>query len=185
MPDRTAWLVKPGLATTTRTQSWPLTYGFINFVSALRADAVRFNPAYHLVAFFDELPRLLTHFPDYNELWTVDALCAKSRILPLGLDLARFDAYRPAEATAEHPLVLWDHRWEYDKAPETFFHAVYAMAEESLDFGLLLLGHSFRNHPDEFLQAHERLRDRVVHLPCSELTSQTGRDLGQHCRLLL
>ncbi|HSR31236.1 MAG TPA: DUF3524 domain-containing protein, partial [Anaerolineae bacterium] len=51
-----------------------LHYGFINFVSALRADAVLFNSAYHLEAFFEELPRLLKHFPDYNELWAVDAL---------------------------------------------------------------------------------------------------------------
>jgi hypothetical protein len=77
-----------------------LHYGFLNFVSALRADALFFNSAYHLEAFFDELPRLLKHFPDYNELWAVDALRGKARVLTLGLDLARLDAHRPAE-TAE------------------------------------------------------------------------------------
>ena len=55
-----------------------LHYGFINFVSALRADAVFFNSNYHQAAFFDELPRLLKHFPEYNELWTLEALQAKS-----------------------------------------------------------------------------------------------------------
>ncbi len=140
-----------------------LHYGFINFVSALRADGVFFNSAYHQDAFFDELPRMLKHFPDYNELWAVDALRAKSRVLPLGLDLARFDAHRPASPTAGRPLILWNHRWEYDKDPETFFRAIYALVEEGLDFGLLLLGQSFRNQPDEFLEARQQLAGRVVH----------------------
>ena len=76
-----------------------LHYGFINFVSALQADALFFNSAYHLAAFFDELPRMLKHFPDYTELWAVDALRAKAQVLPLGLDLARFDALQPKEPT--------------------------------------------------------------------------------------
>jgi glycosyltransferase involved in cell wall biosynthesis len=140
-----------------------LHYGFINFVSALRADAVFFNSDYHMAAFFDELPRLLKHFPDYNELWTLEVLQAKSQVLPLGLDLARFDAHRPTAAQEKRPLILWNHRWEYDKDPHTFFRAVYALAERGVDFGLLLLGQSFRNQPSEFLEARERLHDRIVY----------------------
>jgi glycosyltransferase involved in cell wall biosynthesis len=150
-----------------------LHYGFINFASALRADAVFFNSAYHLDAFFEELPRLLKHFPDYTELWAVDALHAKSQVLPLGLDLSRFDrdALVGVEAkgqnTAPRPLILWNHRWEYDKDPETFFRAIYTLAEEAgddgPDFGLIILGESFRNEPDEFLIARERLPQHLVH----------------------
>lgn len=154
-----------------------LHYGFINFVSALRADAVFFNSAYHLDAWFDELPRLLKHFPDYNELWAVDALREKSRVLPLGLDLGHLDAHRPEEETAGRPLLLWNHRWEYDKDPETFFRAVYTLAGEGLDFGLILLGESFRNQPDEFLEARQRLGDRIVHFGYAE-------DVATYARLL-
>ncbi|MFN2164819.1 MAG: DUF3524 domain-containing protein [Anaerolineae bacterium] len=91
-----------------------LHYGFINMVSALRADAVFFNSGYHLEAFFDELPRLLKHFPDYNELWLVDSLRARSRVLPLGLDLQQLAAHRPDPPRTGQPLLLWNHRWEYD-----------------------------------------------------------------------
>ncbi len=111
-----------------------LHYGFIHLASGLRAEALLFNSAYHLDAFFDELPRLLKHFPDYTELWAVDALRAKAQVLPLGLDLARFDAHRPAAPRTGRPLLLWNHRWEYDKDPETFFRAVYALAGEGLGF---------------------------------------------------
>jgi glycosyltransferase involved in cell wall biosynthesis len=156
-----------------------LHYGFINAVSALRADALFFNSAYHGEAFFDELPRLLKHFPDYNELWVVDALRAKTQILPLGLDLARFDACRPERPKQGRPVLLWNHRWEYDKDPEAFFRAVYALADEGLDFGIMLLGESFRNQPEEFLEARQRLAGRIVHFGYAEDAADYGRLLGQ------
>src|SRR5690554_4698442 len=46
-------------------------YAFINYSSALAADAVFFNSAFHRDAFLRELPRLLKHFPDHNLLHTV------------------------------------------------------------------------------------------------------------------
>ncbi len=156
-----------------------LHYGLINLVSALRADAVFFNSAYHLEAFFDELPRLLKHFPDYNELWTVEALRSKSRVLPVGLDLARFDAHRPEQRPSGRPVILWNHRWEYDKDPQTFFRALYALTEEGLDFGVILLGESFRNQPEEFLEARQRLSDRMVHFGYAEDDALYSRLLWQ------
>jgi glycosyltransferase involved in cell wall biosynthesis len=156
-----------------------LQYGFINLVSALRADALFFNSAYHLDALFDELPRLLKHFPDYTELWAVDALRAKAQVLPLGLDLTRFDTCRPNQPTTGRAQVLWNHRWEYDKDPETFFRAIYALVDEGWDFGLVILGESFRNQPAEFLKARERLPDRMVHFGYAEDAATYGRLLWQ------
>jgi glycosyltransferase involved in cell wall biosynthesis len=156
-----------------------LHYGFINFVSALRADAVFFNSAYHLEEFFDELPRLLKHFPDFTELWTVEDLRIKSEVLPLGLELAAFDRHRPDGRASERPLILWNHRWEYDKDPETFFRAVYALADEGLDFGLVILGESFRNQPAEFLEARGRLPDRIVQFGYAEDPAAYARLLWQ------
>lgn len=140
-----------------------LHYGFINAASALRADALFFNSSYHRDEFFAELPRLLKHFPDYNEIWVIEALRAKARVLPLGLDLARLDAGRPAEPRTGRATILWNHRWEYDKDPPAFFRALYALADEGLDFGLVLLGESFRNGPSEFLDARRILGDRILH----------------------
>jgi glycosyltransferase involved in cell wall biosynthesis len=156
-----------------------LHYGFINVTSGLRADALFFNSAYHLDAFYDELPRLLKHFPDYNELWTVERLSERSEVLPLGLDLARLDAHRPAQPRAGRPVLVWNHRWEYDKDPGTFFRAVYELAAEGLDFRLILLGESFRNQPVEFLEARERLPERIAHFGYAEDQAQYARLLWQ------
>lgn len=40
-------------------------YGFINYFSALAADAVFFNSKFHRDSFLEELQRFLKHFPDH------------------------------------------------------------------------------------------------------------------------
>jgi glycosyltransferase involved in cell wall biosynthesis len=142
-----------------------LHYGFINYVSALAAEVVYFNSQYHLNSFYKELPRLLKHFPDHNELNSMDALRAKSEVLALGLDLSRFDTCRPIPQPAldGQPLVLWNHRWEYDKNPAEFFQALYVLADRGMDFGVIILGERFRQEPTEFFEASQRLGDRVHH----------------------
>ena len=138
-----------------------LHYGFINYASALAADRIFFNSDFHRDAFLEELPRLLKHFPDFNELETINRIEARSEVLPLGLDLERFDAYRPAQRLSGPLRILWNHRWEYDKQPEVFFNALYALLRDDLDFEVIVIGESFRQRPEEFLEARERLAGRL------------------------
>ena len=75
-------------------------YAYINYASALVADAVFFNSNFHRDSFFNALPRLLKHFPDYNSLHTIPQIRERSGVLPVGLDLERYDPYRPKEPPA-------------------------------------------------------------------------------------
>jgi glycosyltransferase involved in cell wall biosynthesis len=140
-------------------------YGFINYASALAADALLFNSGYHQDSFLAALPQLLKHFPDYNELKTIDQIRAKSRVLSLGLDLRRFDQFRPSASNPpdlSRPLILWGHRWEYDKGPEEFFEALSILSERGLDFDLAVLGENFSQRPEVFLAAEKRLARHIV-----------------------
>jgi len=139
-----------------------LHYGFINYATMLCARQVWFNSQFHLESWFDELPRLLKHFPDYNELPSVAQLRARSAVLPLGLDLARLAALRPEERRSGPPLILWNHRWEYDKNPGEFLRALYVLAERGLEFQVAILGEVFVRVPAEFAQARARLGPRIV-----------------------
>jgi len=136
-------------------------YGFINYTSALAANVVLFNSRYHQESFLDALPTLLKHFPDYNELNTVEQIRAKSQVLPLGLDLQRFDEFRPT-ASSKKPLILWGHRWEYDKGPEEFFRALTILSERGLEFDLAVLGENFSQKPEVFLAAEKTLAKHIV-----------------------
>lgn len=141
-------------------------YGFINYTSALAAEAIFFNSPYHQESFLAELPNLLKHFPDYNELETVEQLRAKSQVLPLGLNLRRFDQFKPTDDQPKQtvPLLLWNHRWEYDKNPAEFFQALVALTEQDLAFELVILGKNFSQQPAEFVAARQQLADRLVHI---------------------
>ncbi|WP_136525188.1 tRNA-queuosine alpha-mannosyltransferase domain-containing protein [Geomonas ferrireducens] len=140
-----------------------LHYAFINYVSALAADAVLFNSRYHMDSFLGALPDFLRRFPDAVDLDSVGEIAAKSRVLPLGLDLGRFDAHRPADAVGKKvPLLLWNHRWEFDKAPEPFFDALCQLDDEGVPFEVAVLGESFGRVPEAFEKARRRLGGRVV-----------------------
>jgi glycosyltransferase involved in cell wall biosynthesis len=150
-----------------------LTYGAIQHLSSLAADRVCFNSDYHLRAWFDELPRLLKHFPDYTHLETVDTARAKSCVLPVGCDLGRYDGYGGRRGDAETrreeaPLILWNQRWEFDKDPATMLAALYALAEEGFPFRVALAGENFRVQPAEFTEARQRLGPRLVHFGYAE-----------------
>ncbi len=140
-----------------------LTYGMVQHLSLLAADVVRFNSAYHLQSWFDEVPRLLKHFPDYMHLESVATTRARSAVLPVGCDLRRLDRHRTPRDQSLPPLVLWNQRWEYDKDPETMLHALYTLAAEGLSFRVALAGENFRTQPLEFEWARERLGARLVH----------------------
>jgi glycosyltransferase involved in cell wall biosynthesis len=140
-----------------------LHYAFINYTSALAADAVLFNSAYHRESFLSALPGFLKRFPDEVEPGTIARIAEKSCVLPLGVDLRALDRHRPAASTRnEAPLILWNHRWEFDKCPEEFFQTLYLLAEQGLDFRLAVLGESFGRAPSVFGEARQRLSERVV-----------------------
>ena len=138
-------------------------YGFINYASALAADRVLFNSHYHRQAFLEALPGFLGVFPDHQETSSIETIADKSQVLPLGLDLQRFDTYRPqVELDSQRPpLLLWNHRWEYDKNPEEFFRALFLLQDQGHDFQEAILGESFAEQPAVFAEAQRRLGERV------------------------
>lgn len=156
-----------------------LSFAVINWLSQLAADAVFFNSRYHLEAWFGELPNLLKHFPDFNHLEKIDAVRARSEVLPVGIEAraiaraagCRTDVRRraqegaAAEAAGAHapPLILWNQRWEYDKRPDRFFALLYRLRAEGIPFRLAVAGENFRRSPQEFGEAAERLADAIVH----------------------
>jgi glycosyltransferase involved in cell wall biosynthesis len=154
-------------------------YAFINYVSALAADQVYFNSEYHRNVFLKELPKLLNHFPDHKNLHTLDTIAAISSVLPIGLNLVRYDAHRPAQSRNEPPLIMWNHRWEYDKNPEPFLQALLQLANEGVAFEVVLAGENLRQEPTEFLQARAALGERVIHFGYVDSFTDYARLLWQ------
>jgi glycosyltransferase involved in cell wall biosynthesis len=144
-------------------------YGLINFHSALAADAIFFNSDFNQHSFLEALPEFLSNFPDYQGLERIPEIAKKSSTLHLGLSLAAMNAHRPkAPADLTRPLILWNHRWEYDKNPTDFFRALEILADEGLEFSLAILGENLRDNPKEFDAARKSLNDNIVHFGFTE-----------------
>ena len=155
-------------------------YGFINYTSALTADAIFFNSLFHLKGFFNELPKMLKHFPDHRGMNNVDNVFEKSRVLPLGLDLKKFDLNKPKNrSTGQKPLLLWNHRWEYDKNPGEFLKALYFLQDQGINFDVAILGENFSNYPVEFEEAREKLSDRIIQFGYAESFEKYAQLLWQ------
>lgn len=138
-----------------------LTYGLTNWLSMAAADLVLFATGFHRGELLGALPGLLRSFPDHRHGHLVDAVAARCEVLPVGVDLARFDAVPARRRTP--PTVVWNQRWEYDKDPAAWTAAVGAVADGGVPFRVALAGD--RAGPADDLEAAcRRLGDRVVHV---------------------
>jgi glycosyltransferase involved in cell wall biosynthesis len=137
-------------------------YAFINYTSALTADFVLFNSPYHQKSFISGLDKFLKEFPDFKNVNTIQKINAKSEVLPLGLDLSKFDPFKKQQVNKE-PIILWNHRWEYDKNPESFFNALFEVKKKKLSFKLIVLGKSYSDAPKIFKLVKEKLADEIIH----------------------
>lgn len=137
-------------------------YGFINYTSALLADEIFFNSNYHLSSFTEALPSFLKQFPDHRSIENIQKIKAKSSLLYLGLDLKKFDNHK-TQSTINQPIILWNHRWEYDKNPTLFFKILLRLKSENIDFKLILLGQSFDKIPAVFKEMEKHFSKEILH----------------------
>ena len=138
-----------------------LHYHYINYTSSLVADFNLFNSNYHLKSYLDSLKKYLKKMPDFNNFETLDSISNKSEVLYIGCDLEKFNQYKVAKNNKK-PIILWNHRWEFDKNPEVFFNNLFKLNEEKIDFELIVIGERFKEYPKIFDKAKEILTDNII-----------------------
>jgi glycosyltransferase involved in cell wall biosynthesis len=134
---------------------------FADISNALAADQVIFNSSFHLETFLARLPALLEKMPDHPPNWIIDAIRAKARMLYPGCHFPENED-SPAKRDAWPPLIIWNHRWAFDKNPQDFFDALYTVLNRGLEFRLALLGENSQVVPQPFLLAKTKLGQRIV-----------------------
>lgn len=137
-------------------------FPFTNITTCLAADAVLFNSAFHRREFLDGLGPFLARMPDFVPDGVVASIEGKSRVLHLGVDLEPVLAAALPERKGP-ALVLWNHRWEFDKNPEAFFATLSKLAGRGVGFRVAVAGERYRECPEVFDGAKGELAERIEH----------------------
>lgn len=149
-------------------------FQYLNFTTALSSDYLAFNSRFNRETFLAGCGAYLQR----NSEMAMDNIFAnlseKSIVLPPGMDYRVIDDCGRAAHQSE-PVIVWNHRWEYDKGPDEFFSVLYALAEKNVAFRLIVLGQSFDDSPPCFTIAQEKLRERIVHFGYARSREQYAR----------
>ena len=135
--------------------------GMINITTALIADQVVFNSNTHREAFLAAVPDFLNRGKDFRPEGISDKIRNKSYVLYPGITLPRPEDIEDLKQTSP-PLIIWNHRWGFDKNHRLFFSVLEELSKRELDFQVALMGENFSKIPEEFIRAREILKDRIV-----------------------
>ncbi len=150
-------------------------FGFTSIISTMAADRVVFNSDWHRELYLEAIPAFLNRMPEAVPRQVPDRLRPRCSVLGVGLDRAplpgdHFPRYRggasdpdsgPGWPRGDRTLIIWNHRWEFDKRPDLFSAAVERLLARGLDFEVALLGES-RGQEQAFTALREQLGDRCV-----------------------
>ncbi len=149
----------------------------VNVTGALAADRVVFNSEFHRRDFLAAVPDLLAAEPDtgLDPAGSAERIAARSCVVHPGIDVEAIPA-----GEGSGPLrILWNHRWEWDKNPDTFFGALAELARRGADFRVLVCGEQFRRQPPAFEAGRRRLGERIEHFGFAASVEEYRRLLGR------
>jgi len=132
-------------------------FAMTNMTTALAADSVWFNSAFHRDSFLQALEVFLKKMPDYQPLEVVDQIAEKALVYPPGIA----DIHSGGSREAGPVRILWAARWEHDKRPEDFFEALAILKNKGIDFRISVIGEQFRDMPEIFESAHKTFAEHI------------------------
>lgn len=137
-------------------------YAFINLKSACLADRLIFNSEYNRSTFLKGVDELLSTLPDYKDFTDCSTLDLKSVVIPLGFSFPTLERKRK-KAIQDCPVILWNHRFEFDKNPEDFFKVLLELKKEKLIFKIIILGARSGKVSNEVVNYKEILKEEILH----------------------
>lgn len=124
----------------------------------LAADRVLCNSQYNQTSLLAGARALLAQMPDAVPPGVIDQLAEHTAVLPVPLE----DDWFMAPPRHNGPFTLvWNHRWEYDKAPERLFAALLKLKGAGVDFRIHVTGQQFRQQPAVFADMHAQLEGHI------------------------
>ncbi len=138
-------------------------YGLINLTSAKVADFILFNSEFHKNEFLNALPNFLNQIPNtFSSNNLITEIEKKSSVLNPGINLKSYNL-SPKYNLPNTTIIVWNHRWEYDKNPKAFFDLCFKLKKQKLDFKLIVVGEETDTELEIFSEAKVKLKDEILH----------------------
>jgi len=141
-------------------------YGYNQILTAMVADTVIFNSEFNKTSFIDNINSFFNQQPDCkpDTEQIRQKLESKSHVLhfpvsllPIAPPLEQGDIL--VDLQCLH--IVWPHRWEHDKNPESFFKVLFQLKDEGHQFKVSVLGESFSQIPAIFNEAKTMLAAEI------------------------
>jgi len=156
----------------TKFNSW---FGQINYMTALAADVVAFNSAFHRDDFLGALRVLLNQPNNWLTEGGVAEVGRKSFVLPVGVDLGWIEALEAPRAESLPRVILWNHRWEFDKAPDLFVRALRTLRARDVPFRLVVAGEPGDNPSAAITGLPAEFGECILHFGYAASQEEYGR----------
>jgi glycosyltransferase involved in cell wall biosynthesis len=132
-------------------------FAMTNITTAICADAVWFNSAFHKSSFREAVTGFLKRMPDFQPTEVVEKIAQKAHVHPPGIA----DIKPPAGRKPGPVRILWAARWEHDKRPQDFFEALKILKDSRIEFRISVIGQSFRETPAAFELARRDFDEHI------------------------
>ena len=144
--------------------------------SLLAADEVVFNSAFHQREVIAALPRLRASMPDQPLDTALEETLNRAHIVPVGVDLSWTGSGEVARAgvASGPPIVIWNHRWDVDKQPESFVRSSNALTEAGVDHRVVLLGDDPWEGSGRRTSAVDQLGNKVMYAGHADRSTYLG-----------
>ncbi len=145
--------------------------------AAMAADQLTFNSNYNRTTFLQGIDTFCKKMPDGLPKDLVKPLAQKSSTLPVPI---ADDCQPPSNKNASSPAiqVVWNHRWEHDKGPETLLELMRLCSHET-QIKFHIIGQQFRTMPAAMQQITEHHHDQCLTLGFIESRAQYIKTLQQ------
>eukprot|EP00826_Nyctotherus_ovalis_P052880 TRINITY_DN6786_c0_g1_i6.p1 TRINITY_DN6786_c0_g1~~TRINITY_DN6786_c0_g1_i6.p1 ORF type:complete len:298 (+),score=57.29 TRINITY_DN6786_c0_g1_i6:348-1241(+) len=148
-----------------KTEERDFHFGWVEILSCLCASQVVFNSEYNMNTFVEAIPQALGKVPSFR--FDVEDVLAqikkKANVLyfPLKIPEAHLQLVniKEIEDAGKTVNILWNHRWEHDKDPDSFFEVILRLAKRTRNFKVFVLGEAYEEQPAIFESAKKQLEE--------------------------
>jgi len=135
-----------------------------SILNALAADRLAFNSQHNRHTFLTGVEQFCQRMPDGIPVGLVKQLTEQSEVLPVPIsDHCVPDPHKPSDQPLQ---IVWNHRWEHDKGPDTLLALMQLCAHHptARHFRFHVLGQQFRQLPAAMQQIQDQHAAQCAHI---------------------